>query len=464
MGQTNQPEGITPVPTGIRGSLSADAQPFISWEAVAGHGPQTGLQTQATFPYEAFAEDYGTEYPNWDFGDPMEVRRASGREDLLCFSSSGFDALYFNEAGGPDGHACVYVYQQADHAPVLALPNILGYGTKAKYDQLHYFNADPSQGAVDMIDLSPLGVTHPDQLTWYPGEGDYQYSYLTINDNDDSDLDIAGAILIRADRLTGTFSLTENIIYAQGQTTYHVYRRRLGDMTYQQIATDLPETSFTDRTVPPGTDNYEYVVTANDLFGESDMSAATSVYASGFPVEWLRFEATSLAVGQVQLQWATASERNNAHFIIERSADAQFFEAIGMTPGSGHSDTVLSYQFVDQQALDQQSYYRLRQVDLDGAEHFSEILTVNPAGTVIPSIQAYPNPAVDQVALQGLLLGHSYDISLLDNRGRQLRRTQLWSEAFAPQLDLAGLPKGIYHVILHNLALDDVQHVQVILQ
>lgn len=462
--QITPSEGFTPVPAGLSSYLSPAGQPTLTWEPVAGHGPQTGLHTRPTYSYEGYDEAYGTEFPDWDFGDPMEVRRMLGSNHTVFYSSSGFDVFYLNARAEPDDHSCVFVLQEAAHTAIPLLPSVAGLGTKSKYDQLHYFNADSTKGAMDMIDFSALGVTHPDQLIWYEAEGSYKYSYLCINDNDDSDLDIIGAVLIRADRLFGRLSLTENIIYAEGQTTYNVYRRAVGGLAYELIASELTDNTFTDETAIMGTVDYEYVVTANDMFGESELSATVGSADVGLPVEWLQFDAHLFGAGQIQLQWTTASERNNAHFIIERSADAQFFEAIGLTPGVGNSDAIQTYRFLDHRALNQTAFYRLRQVDLDGTEHFSEVLTVNPAGMATPTIQVFPNPSKGLISLQGLIPGHTYDVRVIDTQGRHLRHIQLQAGPFDPQLDLSGLLTGVYHLQLHNFNLKDAQHLQVVVR
>jgi len=48
-----------------------------------------------------------------------------------------------------------------------------------------------------------------------------------------------------------------------------------------------------------------------------------------------------------ELNWATASETDNSHFVIERSYDAQSFEAIDRVEGNGTSSEVLHYDYTD---------------------------------------------------------------------------------------------------------------------
>jgi hypothetical protein len=79
----------------------------------------------------------------------------------------------------------------------------------------------------------------------------------------------------------------------------------------------------------------------------------------------------------VHLTWATATEVNNDHFVIERSQDGMLFESIGSIPGNGNSNTILGYSFIDANPLAGKSYYRLAQYDYNGKSEVSEVKSVD---------------------------------------------------------------------------------------
>ncbi len=83
------------------------------------------------------------------------------------------------------------------------------------------------------------------------------------------------------------------------------------------------------------------------------------------PVSLSSFTAKSINQG-AQLNWITTSEQNNSHFEIYRSTDRQNFTFLGDVKGNGTSDRVLNYLFIDQLIPAGTSYYKLRQVDIDG--------------------------------------------------------------------------------------------------
>ncbi len=91
---------------------------------------------------------------------------------------------------------------------------------------------------------------------------------------------------------------------------------------------------------------------------------------SPLPLDWISFTARPDAQS-VLLDWVTGSEINTSHFEIQRSSDAVSFETIGTTGAAGYSSELLSYHWVDSKPLGGLSYYRIRQIDYDGAYTYS---------------------------------------------------------------------------------------------
>jgi hypothetical protein len=110
----------------------------------------------------------------------------------------------------------------------------------------------------------------------------------------------------------------------------------------------------------------------------------------------------SLAANGVELAWTTISEINNYGFYIQRRAENDnAFADIPESFVAGHGTTLepQSYSYTDYSVLPGTWYYRLRQVDLDGAVHFSDELRTELLTSVVESAprqfaleQNYPNP------------------------------------------------------------------------
>ena len=100
------------------------------------------------------------------------------------------------------------------------------------------------------------------------------------------------------------------------------------------------------------------------------------------------------------LTWATASEINNDHFDIERSIDGVTFSKVGVVAGHGNSSQTISYDHTDPDIVALNVtvvYYRLKQVDIDGAVQYSNIAAVNltKGADVFHVTSVYPNPFND---------------------------------------------------------------------
>ena len=90
------------------------------------------------------------------------------------------------------------------------------------------------------------------------------------------------------------------------------------------------------------------------------------------PVEWLSFEAAPDGQGNVMLDWETASEVDVSHFEVERSVNGLDFESIGEVQGA-HPGAGGAYGFVDESPALGFNAYRIREVDLNGGNSFSEV-------------------------------------------------------------------------------------------
>ncbi|RZL16178.1 MAG: T9SS type A sorting domain-containing protein [Hymenobacter sp.] len=124
----------------------------------------------------------------------------------------------------------------------------------------------------------------------------------------------------------------------------------------------------------------------------------------------------------VHVAWSTASEQNSAYFVVQRSANGSSFEDVQRVVAQGTSASQHDYAALDATPLAGISYYRLRQVDIDGKYVYSPVVTVRFEGqaAAMPALSAYPNPASGQ-SFQLLATNLSTTggtVQVLDNVGR----------------------------------------------
>lgn len=111
--------------------------------------------------------------------------------------------------------------------------------------------------------------------------------------------------------------------------------------------------------------------------------------ASPLPVDLTKF--TVHCGKQVELNWSTASEANSMKFIVERSRAMDQWNVVGELAAAGNSNYHIDYNLEDPNPLSGISYYRLIQVDNDGAQKtYGPISTV--CGEGYNAMTVFPNP------------------------------------------------------------------------
>ena len=90
---------------------------------------------------------------------------------------------------------------------------------------------------------------------------------------------------------------------------------------------------------------------------------------SPLPVELSSFTASCQDNG-VLLQWITDSEQNSSHFDVEKSNNGSDWNVITTLEAAGNSTESIMYNHLDLDKSMLNAYYRLNQVDFDGANKF----------------------------------------------------------------------------------------------
>jgi hypothetical protein len=199
----------------------------------------------------------------------------------------------------------------------------------------------------------------------------------------------------------------------------------------------------------PGTEGGLTYVQLDGLASFSGGTGATGVgKGNALPIDLLYF--TGAKNGDTnRLNWATASEENTAYFEVERSKDGLSFEAVARVAAAGNSSTTLTYVANDMQPLSGISYYRLRTVDLDNSEGFSNIISLERAVKGTDLVALFPNPASTQITYQ--LMAESADeltVKVIDALGRvnSSQVVQVNAGLNSQTLEISKLSPGLYYL------------------
>ena len=169
------------------------------------------------------------------------------------------------------------------------------------------------------------------------------------------------------------------------------------------------------------------------------------------PVELLSFEGKNIEGGNF-LTWTTANEVNNKGFQVERrQAATDTWDAIGFVAANNKAS---NYQFLDDHRRDAinrvstatatTEYYRLRQIDNDGKETLSKVVSIQAKGN--NKLSVYPNPVSNTLTIETEVNG---DYQIFNLLGQVVLRGQT-SPVGVAGLDVSALPKGSYILKMGN--------------
>jgi hypothetical protein len=224
--------------------------------------------------------------------------------------------------------------------------------------------------------------------------------------------------------------------------------------------TSAAPTSWLDIGGTGATPNVGSITSTSSLFNSySRFTLADKLGGSNpLPVELISFSAQKKD-RQVQLDWATASERNNDYFEIERSQDAQHFEYVATVKGVGNSVTKQIYQSFDANPETGVSYYRLKQVDFDGKYKYTNIASVQFNGEAF--INFFPNPAANRI---NYVFSSDYEGATIKitNTSGAIIKDNIQLSNYDGHIDATELANGIYYLIVQSK--DKTETVKLVVQ
>jgi hypothetical protein len=212
-----------------------------------------------------------------------------------------------------------------------------------------------------------------------------------------------------------------------------------------------------DRTLLPvaGITTTVSIITTDLNGGVTTVVETFTLGAFPLPVELTAFTAKAVRNTNSQLDWATATEKNNDHFDVERSLTGTGFVKVGEVKGQGSKTSATPYAFTDANAakLGSLLYYRLKQVDADGTATYSPVRTVSFTATAAAepaiALSVYPNPATAQTSAVTLDLSTlpqgTYQATVLDATGRLVATCSVLG-GVNKDLPVQALSPGVYLV------------------
>jgi cytochrome c peroxidase len=184
----------------------------------------------------------------------------------------------------------------------------------------------------------------------------------------------------------------------------------------------------------------------------TDNTVATEAkWSNPFPSSPVPIELTTFSAkpsdAEIELNWQTATELNNAFFTIEKSLEGNNWAAIGTQKGNGNTNQKQTYTFLDTKPEYGIQYYRLKQMDFDNHFTYSKVVAAEFGTQKLPSIRLFPNPSHGQIVvnINNLETENGAEISIVNTVGQVLLEKKYTSGNRFP-LDISSLTNGTYFV------------------
>ena len=151
--------------------------------------------------------------------------------------------------------------------------------------------------------------------------------------------------------------------------------------------------------------------------------------------------------GYAKLKWQTCNEINVKHFEIQKSSDARNFSHVAIVAAKNGACSN-NYSFSERKLLSGTNYYRIKMVDNDGRSTYSGIVSINE--NLATSINAFPNPARNNLTLSYPQAGNNAYLQIISLNGRDVLRQALEPGSIQTNVDVSTFSKGNYIAVFVN--------------
>jgi hypothetical protein len=225
-----------------------------------------------------------------------------------------------------------------------------------------------------------------------------------------------------------------------------------GRFTISRNSPAVTQLIFTYRLMDDGPDN-DINTGGDNMYNDATVTVNWPFIA--LPVSLINFNATRSGPN-VNLQWTTTFESNNAGFQIQRSTGNGVWENSEYIPTKapgGASNTSITYQCKETNMAAGFTWYRLVEIDKNNARAIS--VTRGVRGMEVSSrVLIYPNPGTSGNI--NVLFGSSAirDISIADLSGKIVKN---WKNYSSDNLMISGINVGVYMLLVTNKVTNERQ-------
>lgn len=228
-----------------------------------------------------------------------------------------------------------------------------------------------------------------------------------------------------------------------GTSTLRFSKSPSGTLTTAQTEMLLDSLHYVNTAANPQLDNRTFNVTVregsfttpNTRFIISELCVLTVL-----PVRWVGLQVKGNNKNQVFVNWQVADEINNKGYHVEMSYDGQTWMDIGYVPAKPSTGNETAYDLTFMKKVTGLTYFRIKQVDIDGKFSYSWVKKLDMDAQDDPFI--WPNPVSNSFNL--MARDSNTRIQVVSLTGKIAMTIPL--KTGVNRVDVSDLAKGIYTV------------------
>lgn len=362
----------------------------------------------------------------------------------------------------------ISVYEIADPPTMIEDLKVLG-SPLAEHDVLFYLNMNKAGTIEIFLDLDETPGYQPngkdrvlvktikaggDTIVWNAkdGLGDWVTQSVTVDVSSRFSTGVTHLPLFDPEYHTNGFIVNRILPNSERATLYWDDSRipsLLGTVEFEGVSGDTDGHNFPD--TAGGFGNLRTINTWWNGFENNDLkSFMFTMDGTSLPITLSTWKAISMGAF-VQLEWTTLSEANNELFEIQRSHNGIEWELLETLPGAFTSNILVQYKSIDPYPLPNISYYRLKQIDIQGTYSYSEVVCVyNTIETASP-ININYKASIHTITIEAQNISHQ-SISVRTLQGQDITQCiiQRTVSDNCVELFIKNLETGMYLIQTQN--------------
>jgi subtilisin-like proprotein convertase family protein len=219
---------------------------------------------------------------------------------------------------------------------------------------------------------------------------------------------------------------TDTIYLQLSKTTQRGYRFTIEPTNLPATLTAFLQDSYTGLSTPINvltSSDFDFAINADVKSSASNRFRIVfkQVDLGPLPVTFKSMNASPKA-GNIEVSWTVENELNIKNYEVEKSADGVIFKKVNATAAKGTNRISTTYNWMDENALSGNNFYRVRSIGADGKYDYTNVVLVKMGKVAAGGIRIYPNPVTDGIIgaeFKNMAAG-IYTIRLLNSQGQTI--------------------------------------------